>query len=564
MKKIICLLTVSILIFSLCGVVAFAEGEAEIPTNLVNPTSLAILQNDDQKQLFVADNITGNASVLHLFDADTATWQKSVELVGNVNKIAVYGDTMYIIQKDGYRVIEDLNNIEVGEFVPFTSIVDVAVVGDVVYALQNGIDGSLGHFGDLFDFSLPGDAGSSVVKGFAVVGGTLYILEDATLRLLGNWGPTTNGGLTNCNFAGVFACGDNLALHNANDVVFLSAQNSTSLQYTSSQSQIVSVCADSDGSLYVLRKDNTIKKVVLDETYSELANWEIGDDTYSGTIPTGEWTSYTLCKAKNYPATIVYKTTDGDTSIQQLTTLSPSEAFIVLNYDNADENFYYVFYGNKFGWIRKSALTLEEDPYILVLNTNVSTDATVSGNLLNENTFIYSLPIQDQRYETATSTTYPRGEKVVLLQSFFNFWYLVQFEDGTQGFVAMSSVGALKVESDLTVVLARKKVNSSLSGEYFAYADWKNQIPLTDANGNSIVLQTGQVVKILAEYDGYCLVQFEDNQTFAYVQSDVLIGLQALNTNTILGLVLVGVAIVIGVVVFIILKDKQKKQLEIE
>ena len=389
-------------------------------------------------------------------------------------------------------------------------------------------------------------------------------MEDATLRLLGNWGPTTNGGLTNCNFAGVFACGDNLALHNANDVVFLSAQNSTSLQYTSSQSQIVSVCADSDGSLYVLRKDNTIKKVVLDETYSELANWEIGDDTYSGTIPTGEWTSYTLCKAKNYPATIVYKTTDGDTSIQQLTTLSPSEAFIVLNYDNADENFYYVFYGNKFGWIRKSALTLEEDPYILVLNTNVSTDATVSGNLLNENTFIYSLPIQDQRYETATSTTYPRGEKVVLLQSFFNFWYLVQFEDGTQGFVAMSSVGALKVESDLTVVLARKKVNSSLSGEYFAYADWKNQIPLTDANGNSIVLQTGQVVKILAEYDGYCLVQFEDNQTFAYVQSDVLIGLQALNTNTILGLVLVGVAIVIGVVVFIILKDKQKKQLELE
>lgn len=563
MKKLICLLLVSILALSLCGTIALAQGEAEIPTNLVNPVSLAVWENGTSSHLYVADNITDVASVLHVFNPATAEWETSFEISGNVSKIVVYQNAMYIIQKNGYRIINDLSTPTIGDFVAFESLVDVAVLGDTVYALQNGIDGSLGHFGDLNDFSVPGDAGSAVVKGFAVINNTLYILEDSTLRLLGNWGPTTNGGLTNCNFLGVFACGNNVGLYNANEVVFLSAQNSTSLQYTSQDANLVAVCGDSANSLYVLRKDNTILKAIYNEGYTIQQNWSIGDDTYSGTIPTTSWTSFTLCKAKNYPATIVYKTTDEDTSIQQLTTLTPSEAFIVLGYDNADANFYYVLYGNKFGWIKKSATTLENDPYVLILDTAVSNDAVVRGTLLNSNTFVYSLPMQNDNYKV-TSTNHQRGEEVTLLQSFFNFWYLVRFEDGTTGFVAMSSVGQLKLQSNLTQVLSRKKVNSSLSGEYFAYADWNNQIPLTDENGNTIALETGQVVKILAEYDGYCLVQFEDNATFAYVSTDVLINMNALNTSTILGLVLVLVAVVIGVVIFVILKDKQKKQLELE
>ncbi|MBO5866815.1 MAG: hypothetical protein J6Q55_02015, partial [Clostridia bacterium] len=312
----------------------------------------------------------------------------------------------------------------------------------------------------------------------------------------------------------------------------------------------------------------------------------IGSDTVKIAPPSlDQITSYTLVKPVGYPANIVYKTTDPTTSVDQIIDDARNLTYVILGY-NGDHNneYYYVFVNDCFGWVKKSATTILQDAKLQVMDTDVSNKvATYNGKLMSANaTFVYKMPCTienaDQFYKTTLSQSATNLLEVKILQAFVasdgTAWYFVEYSTNNaknRGFVLQGNVGTLSVKENAgaTITLEKNsphmKINASLSSGVNIYAskDMLETNRLTDAEGNAITLETNTKVGVIARLEGISYIQVvypNGTSYYGWVENHHLIELNAMTTNTVVGITCISVAIILIVTTTAIVRKRQLKK----
>ena len=302
----------------------------------------------------------------------------------------------------------------------------------------------------------------------------------------------------------------------------------------------------------------------------------IGTDTLPGEVPTA-FTSFTLVQRVGYPANIVFKTS-GERSVETL--VDNAAEYIVLGYDGDERSdFYYVLYGDSFGWVKKSdgATAPADDGKLRVVDTSVSQGVVeyktkfVSLGAV----WVYPLPREafkpNEAYEQSASTR----KEVTVLQRFTEgntVWYYVRYDGDKLGFVTEENVGKfyLSANIDDAPVVGERKANGKLFGFVQLY---DNNLPETmdddhrayNEKGDIIHLGSGTRVTLIEEYsNGTALVQvaYGDGSTATgYCLADRLIAVTALTTNAVFGLIATGIAVVlIAVLTAVFVKRSKNKK----
>lgn len=345
---------------------------------------------------------------------------------------------------------------------------------------------------------------------------------------------------------------------------------------------ILDVCYSAN-KLFVLNANKQVEIYAFDAEKSAFVRQEvsIGTDMIAigDALPTN-FTGFFLAQSLGYPTNIVYKTTDPATSV---TSIIPDykDEFIILDFEGSEFlPFYYVLIGDKYGWVKKSdgAVTPGSDPKIQPINTNINPavpDVTYKAKFISANTvFVYELPISgSSRTEFHQTVTTPKD--VTILQVFTEKaanetveWYYISYEDAEgneqKGFIQSGLVGQFYTTSNGSgnIYGEDKKINASLfeAVNIFATSDMSEQATIHDKDGNVIKLYSGTFVKVISEEGdaSYIEVKINGTATYGWIQSDKLINRISMTTNAIVGLSILGAAIVIGVT-FAIVFTKRKK-----
>lgn len=363
------------------------------------------------------------------------------------------------------------------------------------------------------------------------------------------------------------------------------ATESVPLDRHETDNVIVDICYASD-KIFLLNSNKQVEIYAYNTENSTFAREEntIGTDiiTIDGALPTN-FTEFFLAKSSGYPTNIIYKTTDSATSVESIIP-DYCEQYIILGFDGAEDlPFYYVLIGDKYGWVKKSdgATTPASDPKIQPISTNLSgsnTNITYKAKFISANAvFIYELPVSGSNYTEFTQTvTTPRD--VTVLQRFTEDtangvveWYYISYEnaDGTtqHGFIQSGLVGQFYTTttvSDGNVYLEDKKVNSSLFNAVNIYAtsDMSEKNAMCDKNGNIIKLYSGAFVKVISVDGDASYVEVKHNGTTSYgwLPTDKLINRISMTTNAIVGLSILGAALVIGIIFSAVLTHRKKRR----
>ena len=306
----------------------------------------------------------------------------------------------------------------------------------------------------------------------------------------------------------------------------------------------------------------------------------IGTDTITidGQLPTPvQFTGFTLASSKGYPTNIVYKTTDASTSISEIKTDYTGQ-FIILDFEGAEDlPFYYVLIGDKFGWVQKSdGVTLpQNDSRLTIVNTQISQDVTYKAKFTSLNTvFIYPLPLSDIEPGDTFQQSIANPQEAKLLQKFtenhadgtVTEWYRVEYGEGKTGFVSAGNVGqfhATGAPTSAEEVIGYKKINSSLfeAVKIYLTSDMEESEAICDEYGDVIKLYSGSQVVAVKEENNATFVEIRKNDgstSYGWIPTDNLIGLHQITTNAIVGLSILGVALILTVV-FVVLFVKRKK-----
>ena len=306
----------------------------------------------------------------------------------------------------------------------------------------------------------------------------------------------------------------------------------------------------------------------------------IGTDTITidGQLPTpAQFTGFTLASSKGYPTNIVYKTTDASTSISEIKTDYTGQ-FIILDFEGAEGlPFYYVLIGDKFGWVQKSdGVTLpQNDSRLTIVNTQISQDVTYKAKFTSLNTvFIYPLPLSDIEPGDTFQQSIANPQEAKLLQKFtenhadgtVTEWYRVEYGEGKTGFVSAGNVGqfhATGAPTSAEEVIGYKKINSSLfeAVKIYLTSDMEESEAICDEYGDVIKLYSGSQVVAVKEENNATFVEIRKNDgstSYGWIPTDNLIGLHQITTNAIVGLSILGVALILTVV-FVVLFVKRKK-----
>ncbi len=632
MKKVFAILILlTLAVLAVFPMAAFAEensGSTNTDTTnlrLVNPVAICAVDN----KLFIADNITENNSIVLCFDiANTPKYLFSTSVAKSIVNLSESNGKLVVVYADGvdkYEISDDkltLNN-EGSQIANVAGIVDVTygyVTWDnktpAEYYVNNGsicfyAAGSVFSKYDVapnalacleFDghvyFLCESDNGI-VCKRFAE-SASYYNSDDAfntntTLELVPK-------GILTCNV------GDEskLVLYSDKSFCYMTNKNDNSAFYFESdkllfnyseltkQQNNVIVDACSNGSkVFVLNDKNEVE--IFSQTQTD-DGWKfesetatIGTDTITlDILPQVEsFNSYTLAKSKGYPTNIVYKTSDDDTSIQEVIT-NQTESFIILGFDGCEElSFYYVLVGNRFGWVKKSdgVSTASEDVNITIIDTKLIDETyTYNAKFLSPGeVFIFKLPITHLPNESDTvspikdsfTQTLNTMQDVRILQKFTENnsvgtvveWYFVEYGDGKNGFIQCGNVGKFYISSQEEGIpyLDDMKINASLfeGVKIYRYATMTEEDESFDANGNVLKLRSGASVKAIEKNKAgtamYVEVTQDGHVYYGWIPIENVIDRHNITTNAAVGLCILAAASFCALVLLLLFKYRNKK-----
>ena len=585
MKKLSVILALALIVLSLLPTVCLAStAPAAVGVEdvyLINPISVALQNNT----LFVADKVSNEQCLLHAFDlTDKPVLIYTEEIAGNVNKIKVDGDNLFVVMTDKFaQYTIESDKITLVQAYNVKDVADVNKRDDkLVVLLTNGkrTNANGDNLGGQF---VDGDGIASLCLDDTYY--WMYNNSGTSYYVTGSWKDQefvlANPTALEQKLDGMTVANGQVLFFNQTSVV-----DATKHLYldTDVENTFVDVAGNGTTTLVaVVNKSANVysyKNDRFEQTYT------IGSDTVAIATPSLDAvTRYTLVKPVGYPANIVYKTTDASTSVESIIDDAAQLTFVILDYaTSSSDEYYYVFVGDRFGWVKKSATSIEEDAKLEVIDTSVSNDvATYQGKLMSANaTYVYKLPSTTANmqsfYHTTLSQTATNPTTVAVLQSFVasdnTAWYYVKYPttNGVDyGFVLQGNVGSLSVKqvANATVTLEKQnphmKVNASLTDGVSIYAtkDMLETALLTDADGNPIKLETNTKVGVITRLDevSYVQVVYPNGTTYyGWVENHHLITLNAMTTNTVVGISFISVAILLIVTTTAIVRKRQLRK----
>ncbi len=558
-KYLAILLIFALLMCSLlgCTTLAYAStDDSASDIHLVNPSSVVVIQDN----LYIADNVTDNSCVVLQFDlsSDVPAYTTMFSFEGNIALMRSYDNVLYILLGDKYVSYDTTTEVST---TTDTAITDIAIFSyndnSYTYTIQNGTvyRGSANKGWD--------------ATSMAISDNTLHLLwgaENATVSLVqdGDINESYTSGSNNT-YNAISVLGDKIVQFSSNNITI------DGLAVTTNSSDIQSVAIHND-SLLIL-SGNTLTQYTTTDNITYTPGYIIGSDTVSISVPSlDDITKYTLVQSNGYPTNIVYKTTDAS-SVENLIELT-SEKVLILSYEGSQNiGYYYVYTDNGFGWIKKGSSTIAEESTLHVIDTNISSIVSYTAKLISPySVTIYSLP--DTQYVRTTftqSTTTPTTVNLLqqITDSASTTWYYISYtlKDTTQyGYVTSGAIGYIYSSGTTSnIVLDANtpylKIDSTLQGDVNIYLtkELTQGTQLVDDNGDTIVLAGDTRVSVItvAEHSSYIQVTASGNTYYGWVSNNCLIPTGSLTTSTIVGLILLGVAIVLTITTVVIVKTRK-------
>ena len=232
---------------------------------------------------------------------------------------------------------------------------------------------------------------------------------------------------------------------------------------------------------------------------------ELGASELNYNIPTYDISYAKVAYATGYPSNIIYTPTHPDFTQNPILSnraiekdkFSPSDNFLILA-KSADEQYSYVFFDGRFGWIRNS------DCIKTLPDVN-----NVSGIILVQSN-VYSLPTESDDF--LKQDFLPKLTGVTVTGEYNNF-YLVRYSANgttTYGYIFSVNVGTNSPKKEY-VTYERKAANPVVGKQLEIYltpeTDSVENNYLLDANGNQITVKGGKEVRLYQVLDdGVCYV----------------------------------------------------------
>lgn len=572
MRKLAIVILIMLLTVTCFAVTApvYAQNTNNADIHLINPVS--IVTNGDQ--LYVADNVTEDISVIHIFDisTDNATLVATRQYQGKISRLRCYANNTYAIFADRYIVIDSQSTTTVN-----TAISDIAIyinaTANIPFTIRNDLiyrrESNQGWNGNNMAFN---DNQLSAIYQGELTQYQLVQDQDGITVSVGQKQATA--------YTHITVIGNDTAYYNGSELQFG--------KYTiPHETDTTIICvAGHNSDVYMLSTSNKITKYTLiDTNYTKVDGYEIGSDTVSQEVPTFDSiNSYTLVSAQRYPANIIYKTT-ADNSIASLQEVANNTTYIILGYNgSADSGYYYVMYNNAFGWVKKSdgATDVAGDNAVTIVNTTLDSVASYHAKLMSPNKVdIYYLPLSGNSMSQSmvknvivqSATNYTEVELLQLMTAPDNTtWYYISYvgsNDTTQyGWVLTGQVGQIySSRSNHNNILLdsthpHMKINASLSQDVSIYLTEQmlDDQQLVDSNNNAIMLTSNTRVNVITytTTSSYIQVQTNGDTYYGWIDSNYLIDNNDLTTGTIVGLSLLGGAMVIAILVVLIVKARKK------
>ncbi|MCM1289963.1 MAG: hypothetical protein NC132_04620 [Corallococcus sp.] len=605
MKKIpfVCLIMAICLICALPAPLALANdataGASDSHVFLTNPVAIASVGNN----VFIADNLESDHSVIFCFDVSEDTPIKTAERefdkhVVNVAELngelaVIFADEIVVYPESSFLPSQNESDDVYSNVYAVSGAVDVAY-GTIKFGNGSSLDTTsyisaeyakyLGTSGwiDVYSEKI------SAPKSVAYFDGYFYYAFDNGVQRYNGIADTNDKFNKNLSLnAGFVPTG--IFTFNADDsqkLALFDGKNALLVEETydgytaaaalfENNANIVDVCFAAN-KLFVLNDNHRVEifdqNPAAQETFVK-TDKTIGTDTIVIDPPT-DFTAFTLAKSLGYPTNIIYKTSNPETGITDIVTDCKNE-FVILDFDGADEiNYYYVMYGNKFGWIRKSAgaTTPENDAKIEILNNDVGTGGvkyTSKFTSLNA-VYVYKLPMTD-------------GERIVLHQTIDNpieftflqkftevkaagttVWFYIEYGEEQRGFILDGTFGQIsnKTEMNEGVPCKSKKINSSLfeAVKIYMTEDLAKGQEISDTDGNVIKLYSGAHVNAVEERNGatYVQVEYHGQYRYGWIPTDNLIDVNRLTTNAIVGISLLAAAIALAITLIVVFTERRK------
>lgn len=585
----ICLLLLVVAVVPTVALASSTTAEADI-IYFLNPTAIAVV--DDY--LFVADNIEEGKSVILAFDVGGTTpeYKYTYEVEGNVTNLSAKNDTaLYAVMP--HLVVEYALTANKQLEVAKTFTVDNAIAVDFTYGIANKAGTTYTEYVLTSEHLRKNDDGTFDNITTTAINNTkaclpldnyiYYLYQEKGLtvckRYNGNNVPdddifNTANGLGNHGSLGLFSWKGNLALFNETNVLYVIVNevscdtvNLIDEYDTATNGNICDVVAN-DSKLFVLNGNHKVE-IYTYQDGSFSAPKVIGSEMLNRSVPkVGDFTTYTLVRSKGYPTNIIFKTTDEATSVENLVE-GVTDEYIVLGYNNEDPNFYYVLYGDKFGWVRRSdgATTVQDDGNLEEISTAPSAEKASYDAFIPGMVPVYILPRES--FATTPHQESPTNRITVkVLQHFTEKktdktieWYLVEY-NGSRGFVKDEYLTKLPAKSGgSTTVSYQRQINASLVEAVTVYTDRELTTEYL-LDGETVKLRSGTIVTLVGMDGDWALIQFENSQNgydYGYIQSNRLIGEHAVTTTTTVGFVLLAIALALAIGLVIYVTKSQKK-----
>lgn len=562
----------------------------------INPVAIAVTQN----KLFVADNVADGQAVILCYDVSQPQPQYAytVKLNRHVTTIAASENGLIVVFGEEFVIYDLTGGALDTSKIAFTkttntNIVDV-VMGkygeeDTPYYFS---DGEIKYVVDSSDKKLLPQKFSSP-KALCAMDGFVYYAANGTINRFHGAekqfaDDKFNDGIAFApNFSlegmfGFYADGTGiLAVHDKRTVYRIAEQpdgtfSATYLALTLQNGANIVDIAPTSGGVYLLDDTNKIYFYAqqADKTFALDASITIGSDTLTADIPT-EFTSFTLCKSTGYPTNIIYKTKDESTSISDIEKYYIGE-FVILDYENSDQNpYYYVLVNGKFGWVKKSdnATAATNDEKILIVDNSVSRDVNFVAKFNSLNTvYVYKLPLESSEHSDVFDQKATALTVANVLQKFQSTgnttWYYISYQVGEQtkfGFVPQGSISqfvASTVSEDSPAIIGTKKINASLFSAESLYLTAERLPGAEISNQNGVIkLYSGQLVNVIKIEGNSALLQVlygDGTADYGWINADRLIGVDGITTNSIVGLVSLGAALLLAIILIAVFVHRKK------
>lgn len=608
MKKFT-LILIALALIATCFVTSVAFAETDTPTeerdsvHFIAPTAMTVAGS----HLFVADNIEDNKTALLCFKVNddlSVDLVSTCEIDGVVSGLSNDGEnTVYAIMGKSVTGITVQNGVAA-----LTNVIYDGFENNVVGFVKGNYNGSATLFALTNNLlrrnNTTGAFGNATndnwidTKGCIALGDIVFYVYNSAANngyycsgytsegyILGNSLPITEP-LGIVEYDGKVAFFSQHSILYVNDISMGYWTNNQEFQGNALETLIsdtgdktiadVAIKDNGDGNSTIFVLNEGINKIDVytkqDNAYAVTDT--IGSDMVSKTVPT-KYTSYTLARPNGYPANIVYKTSDEQTSIEKIyTDVAEYKEYIILSYEGEENSrYYYVMIGDKFGWVKKSGgeqTTPSTDPTLTVIDTQFGdqTEETEAKFVSLNAVYVYDLPRESANQTTVTQSATAR-KTVKVLQKFVDgskVWYLVRYDEEKTGFVKADAIGqfSTKPKDEPTSIEGDKKINSSLFAAVNLYVtkELTKGEESVDSDGNPVKLYSGDKVTVVRIEDkaAYVMILHSNGvKDFGWVEANRLIAPNQITTNAIVGLSLLGFAIVLaGTLVIVYLKRKKK------